>query len=495
MSRAEDTAPLWPYLLLCALLAVCIDLGNHHRSENADSLVPILVSLQKWTLFYWDQKRFGMLVPLLALPFQTPLANFFVQNAITMFSGLSVGFLLPRYFVGGRVWPLVGLLDTALLLWLAPEDYRWRVLGTSLPYGSSLAMGLAGLLLARGTRFRREHRARIASAFVSLLSATWLSPPSAVVILALVWLPRVGAIARDPRRGWRDPELAVPSALVLASLVIVRFVAYLQPYGRSVFNVRDPSNWPAGWLALLSHLPMMLGSFEWFLVAGALALAGLAVAWLRGPGAARANPALRAVPVLVGAAVVYWLAAGTIRHVVVANGALPRYLIPCVELVSSALAIAALAPWLARERKLPASLQVLGAVAALAGAISTYGFPSLAGVQRDLRESKVGRYSDDVLAAECTHLAGNYWKVWPTVLHVGMLRHAAGRDAELWGITYRSTPTREKALAASGRPTRICQLPGVDQHRLESYGFGALTLVERRGAVEVYEPSTAPPRG
>ena len=116
-------------------------------------------------------------------------------------------------------------------------------------------------------------------------------------------------------------------------------------------------------------------------------------------------------------------------------------------------------------------------------------------MQRDLRESKVGRYSDDVLAADCTHLAGSYWKVWPTVLHVKMLRHAAGRDADLWGITFRSTPTREQALAASDRPTRICMLPGVDQRRVESYGFGTLTLVERRGAVEVYETSTASPRG
>jgi hypothetical protein len=165
-----------------------------------------------------------------------------------------------------------------------------------------------------------------------------------------------------------------------------------------------------------------------------------------------------------------------------------------VELVSSGFAIAALAPWLDRERKLPPSLAILGAMAALAAAISTYGFPSLAGVQRDLRAGKLGRYSEDVLAAGCTHLAGNYWKVWPTILHVGMLRHAAGRDAELWGITFRSTPTREMAQRTAGRPPRVCMLPGVDQSRLATYAFGALSLVERRGAIDVYEPSPASPR-
>ena len=371
--------------------------------------------------------------------------------------------------------------------------YRWRLLGTPLPYGPALALALAGLLLTRGTRFRREHRGRIAASFVTFLLAHWLSQPTAVVVLALVWLPRAGAIVRDSRRGWRDAEAAVPTALVAASLAIVRFAAWLQPHGRSVFGVRDPSNWPAGWAALVRRLPEMLGSFEWFLVAGALGLAGLGVAWRRGRGTARANPAADAVPVLIGAAVLYWLVAGSIRWVVLNNGASPRYLIPSVQLISSAFAIAALAPWLDREKRPRASLRVFGAAAALAAAISTYGFPSLAGVRTDLR-TRLGRYSDDVIAADCTHLAGGYWSVWPTVLHVNMLRHAAGRDDQLWGIAFRSAPTRELARAASGRKPRVCMLSGADPRRIEAYGFGDLSLVERRGEIEVYETSPASPR-
>jgi len=491
-----EAAPLWPYLLLCGLLAVWIDLGNHHRFENADSVIPILVSLQKWTLFYWEQKRFGMLVPLLAIPFHSPLANLLVQNAITIFAGLSVGFLLARYFVAGRAWPLVGLLDTVLCLWLAPGDYRWRLLGTSLPYGAALALALAGLLLARGTRFRREHRGRIAAALIALLLAHWLSPATAVVVLALVWLPRVGTIARDPRHGWRDPEATVPSALVAASLAIVRIAAYLQPYGRSVYGVRSPTAWPAGWAALVGRLPEMLGSFDWFLVAGALGLAGLGVAWQRGRGAARANPAPRSVLVLIGAAILYWLAAGSIRWVVLNNGAFPRYLIPSVQLISSALAIAALAPWLDRERRPSTSVQILGGVAVLVAATLNYGFPSLAGVRSDLRD-RLGRFSDEVLAADCTHLAGNYWRVWPAVFHVNMLRHAAGRDDVLWGIAFRSAPTGEQARLASGHFPRVCMLRDADPRRVEAYGFGSLSLVERRGAIDVYQPQppsdVAPP--
>ena len=487
MSRTDDAAPLWPYLLLCGWLAVWIDLGNHHRFQNADSVIPILVSLQKWTLFYWEQKRFGMLVPLLAMPFHSPLANLLVQNAITIFAGLSVSFLLARYFVAGRAWPLVGLLDTLLCLWLSPDDYRRRLLGTSQPYGPALALAIAGLLLARGTRFRREHRARIAAAFVALLLAHWLSPATAVVVLALVWLPRVGALAREPRRGWRDPEAVVPSALVAASLAIVRIAAHMHPYGRSVGGVLAPTEWPAGWAALLGRLPEMLASFDWFLAAGALGLAGLAIAWLRGRGAAGANSALRSVLVLVGAAVVYWLFAGSMHWVIVNNRASPRYLIPSVQLLASAAAIAALAPWLDRARRPSTSVQVLGGVAALVAATLSYGFPSLAGVRGDLQD-RLGGFSDEVLAADCTHLAGGYWTVWPTVFHVNLLRYAAGRDDMLWGIAFRSAPTREALHPASDRLSRVCVLSGGDPRHVEAYGFRSLSLVERRGAIDVYQP-------
>ena len=429
-----------------------------------------------------------MLIPLLAIPFRSPLANLLVQNALTIFAGLSVSFLLARYFVAGRAWPLVGLLDTVLYLLLSPDDYRRRLLGTSQPYGPALALALAGLLLAQGTRFRREHRGRIAAASLAFLLAHWLSPATAVVVLALVWLPRAGAVARDPRRGWRDPEAAVPSALVAASLTIVRIAAHLHPYGRSVGGVLEPTRWPAGWSALVGRLPEMLATFDWFLAAGALGLAGLVVAWLSGHGAARGvSPALRSVPVLVGAAVIYWLFAGSIRWVVVQNRASPRYLIPSVQLLGSAAAIAALTPWLDRARRPSTSVQVLGGVAALVAATLSYGFPSLAGVRGDLQD-RLGGFSDEVLAADCTHLAGGYWTVWPTVFHVNLLRYAAGRDDMLWGIAFRSAPTREALHPASDRLSRVCVLSGGDPRHVEAYGFRSLSLVERRGAIDVYQP-------
>ena len=36
-----------------------VDLGRLHRLEQGTRVIPVLVSLQRWTPFYWDQERFG----------------------------------------------------------------------------------------------------------------------------------------------------------------------------------------------------------------------------------------------------------------------------------------------------------------------------------------------------------------------------------------------------------------------------------------------------
>ena len=481
----RSPAPLWPYLLLCAVLAVWVDLGSHHQYQNADSIVPILTSLQKWTLFYWEQRRFGMLVPLLATPFQSPLSNLLVQNAISIFAALAAGFLLSRYFVAGNSWPLAGLLNTALFLGLSGENYRGRLLGTAQPYGPALALAFAGLLLARDARFGREQRGRIAAALLALLLAHWLSPATAVLTLALVWLPYAPAIARNPRRAWRAPDAMVPTVLVIISAAIVRVVSALYPYGSNRDDILAPDAWLGGWQALVGRLPEMLGNYRWLAVACGLGLAGLVAARVRLRGSEPTTAARDAAFVLVGAALIYGAFVGCLEWVVVDNKASPRYLIPSVQLLQCAAAIAAVAPWLGRDLRVPRSVPILGAVVTLLAAAATYGTPSLDRVRSDLR-SRLGHLSDEVLAAHCTHLAGDYWQVWPAVFHVNMLAHEAGRREMLWGVSFRSAPTREKLRPRLGQTTRVCVLRGSNVKRARKYGLITLPIVERRGLIDVH---------
>src|SRR6266436_1471731 len=76
------TPPIWPFLVICAVVGSVVSLGTLHRSHCSDTLIPILVSLQKWTPFFWEQDRVGMLVPLLTLPLRNPFLNLLAQGAI-----------------------------------------------------------------------------------------------------------------------------------------------------------------------------------------------------------------------------------------------------------------------------------------------------------------------------------------------------------------------------------------------------------------------------
>ena len=268
-------APLWPHLLACCVLAVWIDLGRHHRFENADSIIPILVSLQKWTLFYWEQRRFGMLIPLLAMPARSPLSNLLVQNALTIFAGLAAGLLLARHCVGGREWPLVGWLGNTLMLWLSPDDYRRRLLGTSQPYGAALALASAGLLLARAPAFSRaprQDRGRVGCVPPRPLVEPCDHRGGAG--------PRLAAANRQRSRAIRVARGAIPRRCSRARSPSARRRSSarspaLYPYGRDHDDLLPPGEWLRGWTALAARLPEMVGPFHWLAVAGALALAGL----------------------------------------------------------------------------------------------------------------------------------------------------------------------------------------------------------------------------
>src|SRR4051812_27030057 len=97
-SLSPDSPPrahgIGVYLLLCAAAALWIDLGTLHRLQHGDSLLPVLVSLQRWTPFFWEQDRYGMLIPLLARPVTNPLGNLLVQGFLNVSCGLSAFFLL-----------------------------------------------------------------------------------------------------------------------------------------------------------------------------------------------------------------------------------------------------------------------------------------------------------------------------------------------------------------------------------------------------------------
>ncbi len=122
MSRSKNRPAIDALLLLavCAGVATWIDFSTLHRYHNGDALIPTLVSLYRWTPFYWGQDRLGMILPLLAMPFRNPLTNLLVQMGLSTFAALVSMCLLVRYTLPRGLWQLAALLSAAGFLALAP---------------------------------------------------------------------------------------------------------------------------------------------------------------------------------------------------------------------------------------------------------------------------------------------------------------------------------------------------------------------------------------
>src|SRR6187402_3211306 len=85
----EPAAPEMPRYARCGLgvaalawVSYATSAGWPAQLHNADSLIPVFVSLEGWSLFFWGQDRFGMLLPLLTLPIRDGFWNLVVQNML-----------------------------------------------------------------------------------------------------------------------------------------------------------------------------------------------------------------------------------------------------------------------------------------------------------------------------------------------------------------------------------------------------------------------------
>ena len=170
-----------------------------------------------------------------------------------------------------------------------------------------------------------------------------------------------------------------------------------------------------------------------------------------------------------------------------ANEAHWRYLAPPFVLIHVA-AVSLLVEPLARARRLARpALAVALALVPLA-ALAAYGPPSLDGVRADL-DRKLGAWTEDVLAARCDLVAGDYWSVWPAVWHAGWMARQRGLRAP-YGVTHRTNPT---VRCWSDRPRealRICRVRGPEAEQEEERWLRAFHLwpvreVERRATVDV----------
>ncbi len=492
-------------LLLAALLAVWMDLSPVHRHHNADSFVPILASLYHWTPFYWAQNRFGMLVPLLALPVEHPFGNLLVQVALRIFAVLLAFFLLARAAVPRAYWPAVGAL--ALVLFLGGKDLAEQSFMYMQPYGQSIALSLGGLLLLerRGGPpwpLRPLHPLAMAVGLVLLALGAWVAPSDLLWLVPFLLLRNAFGLAPEgeeeaPDRPW--PGRLIPGlrtlallAAVMAAFALSVLISWLAPYHLTSFGVAPPSVWLPAWQRLVESAASYL-TLPVLAIVGSL-VAVLAVFALRNRSALAARRALAAGLVLLGTALAQLAALGITRWLQM-NQLSTRYLTPGFLAVATALSamllIAALEGRSARWHRVA---NVLALAALLAVVAFRYGPPSVSRARTAL-EAGLGRDAHALVAAECTHVIGDYWRVWPAVYHANLMRWDKGESRPVWGISFRAEPTRDLWWQGDWGGARIATFPGDRWARTYRRNFRLPRLYprERVGTVRVYSAVPARP--
>jgi hypothetical protein len=255
---------------------------------------------------------------------------------------------------------------------------------------------------------------------------------------------------------------------------------------RTGLGTQPVTQWGETWVQLAGNAWADLAPHGWPVFLGGMALAGvlaLAVPCLR-------RHALRAwtlAAALAGAALLYFLFLGT-REWMALNSCCARYTRPSIFLLQAALLVAGLVPLGAA---LPGAVRKsLGALAVpllLLAAVFGYGYPSLENARRQL-DHTLGLCTNDILAARCTHVAGNYWTVWPVVFHANLAQYEQGQTAPVWGITTRCEETLGRWRDMPRDAARIAVAAGGDADAdpyLSAIGFPVLEVAEKRPTVWV----------
>jgi hypothetical protein len=387
-------------------------LGTLHDSQHADSLLTVLISTQRWTPFFWGQDRFGMIVPLLAMPIRHPLGNMLVQGWIMSVAALAAPFVMARFLVGRNgPWMAIGACTNTLFLLAATPAVQFDWLVTQ-PYALSISLGFAALCVADGD----YRRGRSFAALVLLVLAYWVN-------IGVVVLLTTAAVLK----GIRPVRLLLLQA-VAASLASLA-AAYLAS-AHTVTGMAPPGKWPNGWWQLLEGTSGVFVNPHSAIGVAIATAAALGWLWWT-----EALPPGKTATALIAMAVGTWLALGTSLWVGM-NLYSFRYMYPTMMIVGAAASTALtalLAKW--TNALAIASLCVLAAVAMV-----THGVPSLSRIDRGL-DDRFGRQSGDILRAGATVIAGDYWRVWPAVFHANLTLARAHARSRVFGLAYRSQET------------------------------------------------------
>lgn len=433
------------------LIAVAIWMATSEellQFHHADSILYSLASTQAWTPYYWGQDRLGLLYPLLAMGIDDPLWNLWAINSMTVAAGLASFLLAGWYFASRRVGALTGLAMSGLCVLVVPHFVNFAIFIAHPEYLGSLVWALAALLvLDPPGRRQRPGVWRMGLAGVLMLLATWVNvtivvflAPAVLVRSLLRPTPQGGGVWRRVWRGGFLASVAVMAVGLAAGMLLPKLLASGPEYYHTSFALTPPHTWPGAWLKLLrqEHAPRLGRLAIAPAVAGAVLLIVRAMGWI---SRERFRQGARALLALLASAVCWFLLVGTLKHVAspgFGEFGLRYIILSMVFVVLSPIAMFAVL--LAGCRRVAAGVVLLLAAGLLNGLPIIYGLPSEATVMAAF-EDRIGPRCRDVIATDCTHVAGHYWHTMDTVWYTNLLLKRQGIDREVYAITDRAGPT------------------------------------------------------
>lgn len=479
------TAPITPALLLCALLAILIDFSHFHLLQNSDSIIPVLTSLYSWTPFYWEAIRFGQLLPLLAMPFHNPLTNLLVQSGLSIFCGLATIFLFARYFQRGQYWGLTGALTLLVFILAADPTYLSFLLTPGQCYGVSLFLVLSGLILLEDFPGLRHAAGKFALATFCILLAHWVNSATALLFAPLILLRYLCGRQITRKECVAGLILNVVSffALFLVSYV-VRITELQLEDPLFPFSLASPDTWPARWRAV--SVTLFARTKFLMLIIGALFSFSILAALPTASGRQSLRKVIWQIPPVVIAGTSFSLLMSTLFWVSAEDHWIWRYAYPASLMLPILLICIATAPWwpgLITPRT-HRSVSAIATVLLLAATLHLFGRPSFSQVRRDI-DRVCGKYTADLRATRSTHLAGNYWEVWPTMFHANLVAFERG-ESPVWGMAYRSTALQSRWretvpdefkiawVGANTEHTNITQPLCFDPHEMQPQSHGVI---------------------
>ena len=427
-------------------VTLLISLSPIHQHHNADSVMSTLVSVYSWEPFFWGQNRFGMLVPLLTTPIKDLYINLYIQNLITIACGIACFPLLQRFLFPEKRIDWGSAIATAVFIVSANSFFQWGFLSTWSIHSTSLCLGLGGMIASE-----KKSVPLCLVAGVLLILASWINAsipimllPYTVGLFAIRWFFATDGVRKKSELSTLLTRVAILLSSLIASKILERLP--LPEHRNTWIHVPEFAQWPGLLTKQWTDARDSVLTDDWMFVTGAAGLIASIIAYKKRD--------IQGFFVLL--CVVLSTIAFAILTAILFDGRWRYSLSNLVIVQATAICLFTSTPVfqsLVHQWKLKRTNKALMIPIVLTAiCICKYGLPSTTHLIAGLQKNH-GALANQVQTHDLTHLAGDYWRVWPAMfLHNGS---RLPNGDEVWALTHRSYATETYWKASNYQAPRI----------------------------------------